>query len=80
MPYFSVLVEGSGFKIPSSSGQPPVTGFAVSRVVRAREASADLEHSIDLCADKLARQVKRHREKLRGRREGAPGRAAEATP
>jgi len=40
MPYFSVLVEGSGFKIPSSSGQPLVTGFAVSRVVRAREASA----------------------------------------
>ena len=47
--------------------------------LRAREASADLEHSIDLCADKLARQVKRHREKRRGRREGAQGRAAEAS-
>lgn len=41
--------------------------------VRAREASADLEHSIDLCAEKVARQVKRHRDKLRGRREGIAG-------
>ena len=48
--------------------------------LRAREASADLEHSIDLCAEKLARQVKRHREKRRGRREGAQGRTAEAAP
>ena len=36
--------------------------------LRAREASADLTHSIDLCAEKLARQVKRHREKRRNRR------------
>jgi len=56
------------------------TLYLKGTTLRAREASADLEHSIDLCADKLARQVKRHREKLRGRREGAPGRAAEATP
>jgi putative sigma-54 modulation protein len=48
--------------------------------LRAREASADLESSIDLCAEKLARQVKRHRDKRRGRREVAPDRAAEATP
>ena len=37
--------------------------------LRAREASSDLTHSVDLVADKLARQVKRHREKRRGRRE-----------
>jgi putative sigma-54 modulation protein len=48
--------------------------------LRAREASADLEHSIDLCAEKIARQVKRHREKRRGRREAASEPAAEATP
>jgi putative sigma-54 modulation protein len=47
--------------------------------LRAREASADLEHSIDLCAEKIARQVKRHREKRRGRRETAPESPAEAT-
>ena len=39
--------------------------------LRAREGSADLMHSVDLVADKLARQVKRHRDKRRGRRDGA---------
>ncbi len=37
--------------------------------LRAREGSNDLMHSVDLVADKLARQVKRHREKRRGRRD-----------
>ena len=41
--------------------------------LRAREASRDLEHSVDLVADKLARQVKRHRDKRRGRRREAGG-------
>ena len=35
--------------------------------LRARESSGDLEHSVDLVADKLARQVKRHRDKRRKR-------------
>jgi putative sigma-54 modulation protein len=48
--------------------------------LRARESSRDLEHSIDLVADKLARQVKRHRDKRRGRRDSASIRAADATP
>jgi len=48
--------------------------------LRARESSRDLEHSVDLVADKLARQVKRHREKRRGRRAGANLRAADAAP
>jgi putative sigma-54 modulation protein len=39
--------------------------------LRARESSGNLEHSVDLVADKIARQVKRHRDKRRGRREGA---------
>jgi putative sigma-54 modulation protein len=38
--------------------------------LRARESSGNLEHSVDLVADKIARQVKRHRDKRRGRREG----------
>ena len=37
--------------------------------LRAREASRDLKHSINLVSDELARQVKRHRDKRRGRRE-----------
>ena len=37
--------------------------------LRARESSRDLQHAINLCAEDLARQVKRHRDKRRKRRE-----------
>ena len=37
--------------------------------LRAKESSRDLKHSINLIADELARQVKRHRDKRRRRRE-----------
>ena len=37
--------------------------------LRARESSTDMGHSINLVADDLARQVKKHRDKRRGRRE-----------
>src|ERR1700744_5748 len=37
--------------------------------LRARDASGDLMHSINLCADELSVQVKRHRDKRRKRRE-----------
>ena len=47
--------------------------------LRAREGSSDLMHSVDLVADKLARQVKRHRDKRRKRRESRT-QAAEAAP
>jgi putative sigma-54 modulation protein len=47
--------------------------------LRAREASADVRHSVDLVAEKLARQVKRHRDKRRGRRD-AGARAAPPAP
>jgi putative sigma-54 modulation protein len=36
--------------------------------LRARERSDDMGHSINLVAEDLARQVKRHRDKRRGRR------------
>ena len=45
--------------------------------LRARDCSSDLRHSINLCADELAVQVKRHRDKRRKRRES---RAAASTP
>ena len=45
--------------------------------LRARDASPDLLHSINLCADELGVQVKRHRDKRRKRRESrAAGEAA----
>jgi putative sigma-54 modulation protein len=37
--------------------------------LRAKETSRDLKHSINLISEELARQVKRHRDKRRGRRE-----------
>ena len=37
--------------------------------LRARERSDDMAHSINLVAEDLHRQVKRHRDKRRGRRE-----------
>lgn len=37
--------------------------------LRAREASTSMAHSVNLAAEDLARQVKRHREKRRKRRE-----------
>ena len=41
--------------------------------LRARDASGDLMHSINLCAEELTRQVKRHRDKRRRRREARTG-------
>ncbi len=40
--------------------------------LRARDASPDIVHSINLCADELSVQVKRHRDKRRGRRKARP--------
>jgi len=47
--------------------------------LRAKNASRDTKHSINLVADELARQVKRHRDKRRKRREQRAG-AAQAAP
>lgn len=44
--------------------------------LRAKDASESMVHTVNLVADELARQVKRHREKRRGRRTDA--RAAES--
>ncbi len=37
--------------------------------LRAKEATRDMDHSVNLVSEELARQVKRHREKRRRRRE-----------
>jgi ribosome hibernation promoting factor len=41
--------------------------------LRARESSTDMGHSINMLAEDLARQVKKHRDKRRGRREAQKG-------
>jgi putative sigma-54 modulation protein len=48
--------------------------------LRAKNASKDSKHSINLVADELARQVKRHRDKRRKRREQRAGAAQAAAP
>src|SRR3712207_3119884 len=46
--------------------------------LRAKEATRDMDHSINLVSEELARQVKRHREKRRKRREARAQSAAES--
>jgi putative sigma-54 modulation protein len=46
--------------------------------LRARDASREMMHSINLCADEIAVQVKRHRDKRRKRRESRAAAAAVA--
>jgi putative sigma-54 modulation protein len=41
--------------------------------LRARESSTDMGHAINMLADDLARQVKKHRDKRRARREAQKG-------
>ncbi len=43
--------------------------------LRARDSSPQMLHSLNLVVDELARQVKRHRDKRRHRREAHVGRA-----
>src|SRR3954464_6989232 len=44
------------------------TLFLKGVTLRARDNGRDLRHAINLCEEELSRQVKRHREKRRGRR------------
>lgn len=48
--------------------------------LRAREASPEMDHSLKLIAIELARQVKRHRDKLRHRRESRTAAIKAALP
>ncbi|MFL5823457.1 MAG: ribosome hibernation-promoting factor, HPF/YfiA family [Solirubrobacteraceae bacterium] len=47
--------------------------------LRARDASPDMMHSINLVSDELSKQVKRHRDKRRKRRESRAAAAAGGT-
>jgi putative sigma-54 modulation protein len=53
------------------------TLYLKGRTLRARNASPEMLHSLNLVVDELSRQVKRHRDKLRHRREA---RAVAPTP
>ncbi len=53
-----------------------VTLHVKGATLRAHDASRDMLHSINLTADELGRQVKRHRDKRRRRREARHARTA----
>ena len=59
-----------------------VTLYLKGVTLRAKEATRDMDHSINLVSEELARQVKRHRDKRRKRREAraAAARAASSPP
>jgi putative sigma-54 modulation protein len=48
--------------------------------LRAREASRDYKHALNLAADDMSRQVKRHRDKRRNRREARAAAAERSAP
>jgi ribosome hibernation promoting factor len=48
--------------------------------LRARDASPDMMHSLNLVVEELSRQVKRHRDKRRKRREAHAAAAARTAP
>jgi putative sigma-54 modulation protein len=45
--------------------------------LRAKEATRDMDHSVNLVSEELARQVKRHRDKRRKRREARAAAASQ---
>jgi putative sigma-54 modulation protein len=60
-----------------------VTLYLKGVTLRARDRSTDMMHSVNLCAEELAVQVKRHRDKRRKRREAraaSPRTAPETAP
>ncbi len=46
-----------------------VTLYLKGATLRAEESARELPHAVKLCSEELARQVKRHRDKRRRRRE-----------
>ncbi|HUA11140.1 MAG TPA: ribosome-associated translation inhibitor RaiA [Solirubrobacteraceae bacterium] len=48
--------------------------------LRARDASPEMMHSLNMVVDELARQVKRHRDKLRHRRDARVAEGGRAHP
>jgi putative sigma-54 modulation protein len=48
--------------------------------LRAKDASESMAHTVNLVADELARQVKRHKDKRRGRREAPRAEPRPAEP
>jgi len=72
-PLAELEVELSEERNPSirESQVAEATLYLKGVTLRASERAEDMGHAVNLMADDLARQVKRHREKRRGRRKSA---------
>ena len=57
---------------PTRTRRAEATLRVKGTTLRARDASRDMAHAINLCEDELARQVKRHRDKRRSGGSRAP--------
>ena len=81
-PLARVEVELSEERNPSirDSQIAEATMHLKGTTLRARDAADSMVHAINLVADDLARQVKRHREKRRGRRATTKPEARPASP
>jgi putative sigma-54 modulation protein len=62
-------VELADVRTPTDPMTAEATLQLKGTTLRATAASKDAKHAINLVSDELARQVKRHRDKRRGRRE-----------
>jgi putative sigma-54 modulation protein len=73
-------------ELGEDSDAPPATVVAEATLrlkgvtLRARNASRDHKHAINLVADEMSRQVKRHRDKRRNRREARASAVAPVPP
>jgi putative sigma-54 modulation protein len=82
-PLAELEVELSEERNPSiaASQIAEVTLHLKGVTLRAKDASPDMDHSIKLVSEELSRQVKRHRDKRRKRRESrAQSGMAESSP
>ena len=62
-------VELSDARTPGSGKVAEATLYLKGVTLRAKDSSQDVKHAINLVAEDMARQVKRHRDKRRARRE-----------
>jgi putative sigma-54 modulation protein len=62
-------VEVADERTPGSGKVAEATLHLKGTTLRAKDSSPDVKHAINLVAEDMARQVKRHRDKRRARRE-----------
>ena len=73
-------VELSDGRKPGEGRIAEATLYLKGTTLRAKDSSKDMNHAIHLIADEMSVQVKRHRDKRRGRREARAYQAPTEAP